>query len=77
MKQITLAIILGLLLVGCGNSRTECEPSRFGIIDRGADYNVIVDRDTGIEYLITTHGITCLLDHDGKPFVANGWRDYD
>ena len=37
-----------------------------------------VDTETGVCYLETgTGGICVLVDHNGKPFVANGWRDYD
>ena len=46
----------------------------------GNDYflHTYIDTETGICYAVTTKGGICvMLDHDGKPYVANGWRDYD
>jgi hypothetical protein len=43
-----------------------------GLID---SYKVIVDMETGVNYLYTTNllgvGITVLLDSDGKPVITN------
>lgn len=39
--------------------------------------SIYVDTETGICYLHGSGAYTLMLDHDGMPFVANGWRDYD
>lgn len=81
-----LAIILIVLLIisGCGKAEPapyyfyEGESPRFTVIERGTDYAITVDTQTGVEYLMTNHGnVTVLVDKDGKPLLANGWRDYE
>lgn len=41
----------------------------------GVQYMVIVDRDTGVNYLLTQNGygggLTPLLDRDGRPVVTS------
>ena len=32
---------------------------------------VIVDRETGVNYLLTSYGVTVMLDRDGKPLVTS------
>ena len=71
------------LLNGCGRSDgsklyfTEGESARFKTIERQAWYFIAVDTDTGVEYLGTADGhMTVLIDHEGNPVIANGWRDY-
>ncbi|MBQ7121629.1 MAG: xylan 1,4-beta-xylosidase [Clostridia bacterium] len=32
---------------------------------------VIVDKETGVNYLLTSYGITVMLDRDGKPLVTS------
>lgn len=78
-----LAIILIVLLIiaGCGKSDekyyfTEEGSPRFTVIERGADYTIAVDTQTGVEYLWTEKGnVITLIDHEGRPYLANGWRD--
>lgn len=81
-----LAIILIVLLIisGCGKAEPapyyfyEGESPRFTVIERGTDYTIAVDTQTGVEYLWTQKGnVTTLINHEGKPYLANGWRDYD
>ena len=56
-------------------------PSRFRIEAGGTGIGValVTDRDTGVQYLMNTHtgSFTVLIDKDGNPYLANGWRDYD
>lgn len=56
-------------------------PNRFRIEAGGSSVGValVTDRDTGVQYLMNTHSgtFTVLIDKDGKPYLANGWRDYD
>ena len=38
---------------------------------------VWIDTETGVCYCGANGKLTMMVDHDGKPFIANGWRDYD
>lgn len=38
---------------------------------------VWIDKETGVCYCGANGKLTMMVDHDGKPFVANGWRDYN
>ena len=56
-------------------------PERF-IVESGGNYiglELVTDRETGVQYLYNIHSgiFTVLVDHDGKPYIANGWRDSD
>ena len=37
---------------------------------------VWIDTETGVCYCGANGHLTVMVDHDGKPFVANGWRDF-
>ncbi len=37
---------------------------------QGFNFSVLVDRQTGVNYLMASTGITPLLDADGKPIVT-------
>lgn len=54
-------------------------PNRFRIEAGGSSVGValVTDRDTGVQYLMNTHTGTCtvLVDKEGRPWLANGWRD--
>lgn len=56
-------------------------PNRFRIESGGTSIGValVTDRETGVQYLMNTSSgeITVLVDKDGKPYLANGWRDYE
>jgi len=79
-------MIMGAAMTGCGNSilkRADAfdDPTRFRVEAGGNSIGValVTDRDTGVQYLMNTHNGTfvVLIDKDGKPYLANGWRDYD
>ena len=36
---------------------------------------VIVDKETGVNYICTSYGITALLDRDGKPVVTSTYNE--
>ena len=89
LSFILLVFIVGGLLVGCTNNQIEATTktgtplgyNRFQII--AGDYGVeaiIVDTETGVEYLWERRGyaggLTVLIGHDGKPLIANGYGDY-
>lgn len=42
----------------------------------GKQVGVWIDTETGVCYCGSNEKLTVMVDHDGKPFVANGWRDY-
>ena len=82
---IVFLIAMTVILVRTAVGRTKADafdnPNRFRIEAGGSSVGValVTDRDTGVQYLMNTHTGTCtvLVDKDGKPIVANGWRDYE
>ena len=74
------AVVMTVLLFGCGASR-ETTTARFRVTDDGDTFWTIyriVDTETGVQYISVPNGGTCVIvDRDGKPLIANGWRDYD
>ena len=56
-------------------------PTRFRIEAGGSSIGValVTDRETGVQYLMNTNTgtITVLVDKEGNPYLANGWRDYE
>jgi len=84
-RTIIITALAALILSGCGNTIKGADafddPERFRIESGGSSIGValVTDRDTGVQYLMNTHTgtFTVLVDKDGKPWLANGWRDYD
>lgn len=80
---IALSISVAVVLSACGRTRPDAfdNPNRFRIEAGGNSVGValVTDRDTGVQYLMNTHtgAFTVLIDKDGKPYLANGWRNYD
>ena len=78
---IALSVSVAVLLAGCGRVKADAfdNPNRFRIEAGGSSVGValVTDRDTGVQYLMNTHtgDFTVLVDKDGKPYLANGWRD--
>ena len=84
----TLFVFIIGSLVGCGShveatteTGTPLGYNRFQIVE--GDYGseaIIVDTETGVEYLWEHHGyaggLTLLVDYNGKPLIAEGFRDY-
>ena len=83
-RTIIITALAALILSGCGNTIKGADafddPERFRIESGGSSIGValVTDRDTGVQYLMNTHTgtFTVLVDKDGKPWLANGWRDY-
>lgn len=87
MKQIVsliLALLIAATIVGCG---VEKEPLMYqgrmkyaGIssLDRGSrSGHIWIDTETGVCYIESFNGVfTVMVDREGKPFIANGWRDW-
>ena len=87
MKKIVVAMLCGLFLVGCGNrSMTPAEESnamrvedfrqRFIFVD-GGTRALLIDKETGVQYLCIGNDIQVIVDKSGLPHIANGWRDKD
>ena len=78
---IVMTVILVRTAVGRAKADAFDNPNRFRIEAGGSSVGValVTDRDTGVQYLMNTHSgtFTVLIDKDGKPYLANGWRDYD
>ena len=82
---IVFLIAMTVILVRTAVGRTKADafdnPNRFRIEAGGNSVGValVTDRETGVQYLLNTHSgtFTVLIDKDGKPYLANGWRDYD
>lgn len=78
---VIAAAMLFILLAVSGCSRSERKPlvyegrMQFAGIS-GSSLEVWIDTQTGICYLTSPDGIEVMVDHEGKPFIANGWRDY-
>ena len=72
MKKIIAAALLAvLILAGCGR-----EDRRLRTVESNSSYHIYVDTETGVCYVSQGFGMTVLLDHNGKPYIANGWRDW-
>ena len=84
-KQLALAAAMLcalLLLVGCGTmSRDESATlqevgDRFEKVSTFAGTYIIIDNETGVQYLYVQHeyggGLTVLVDADGKPMLKEG-----
>ena len=86
-RTLIIAAAAAAALMGCGKEslieRADAfdNPNRFRIESGGSSIGValVTDRDTGVQYLMNTHTgtFTVLVDKDGKPWLANGWRDYE
>lgn len=37
---------------------------------KAVDYDLIIDKDTGVQYLVTDDGVTVLMNPDGTPVVT-------
>lgn len=78
MKNRITAVLWAVLmiapLVGCG-AADDTRPERMRI-ERYDEYRIYTDRDSGVQYLSRGESLVVIVDRDGKPLIANGWRDY-
>jgi hypothetical protein len=91
ISLILISIVIALFFNGCSScsyekleahapNGKELEHDRFHIVE--GDYGseaILVDTETGVEYLWKRHGyaggLTVLVDRDGKPLRAPGFKD--
>ena len=70
--------VFGVLCAVEGCSEGELVPSSDRFDSHGAACHVIVDRETGVQYLYAYRnggvGMTVLVDADGKPLLAEGYE---
>ncbi len=76
--MIALGVVIALLLTGCDSDRAPRQyDGRMKIIGGDTFTTIYVDKETGVCYLAARQGVTLMVNADGSPFVANGWRDYE
>lgn len=73
-KTLLAMMLVGLLLVACGNTMEPVEKKQVRFYKVNTDMHhtwLIVDRNTGVQYLYTgTRGaMTVLVDKEGKPLT--------
>lgn len=74
MKKVILIILaVVFILTGCRSETSK----RMRCIESGWTYDIYLDTNTGICYLKSGSDYVVMVDHDGMPYVENGWRDYD
>ena len=72
-RIIILLLIIIPLVVGCGASKDV--GGRIEVVSRGLTWVVLVDTETGVEYITCDHGGTCMLvDADGRPLIADRYK---
>lgn len=87
IRALIIAAAAAAALMGCGKEslieRADAfdNPSRFRVEAGGSAVGIalVTDRETGVQYLMNIHTGTCtvLVDKEGRPWLANGWRDYE
>ena len=73
---VILLIVLAYIGYRKNDSRKEIN-IRMKLVETGSDYKIYVDTNTGLCYLFSGKEPVIMLDHDGSPYVENGWRDYE
>lgn len=75
MKKRILALLIALLIVPgvCGCDRA---PKQYDNRMKYAGGHVWIDTETGVCYLEGRTAVTVMVEQDGTPYIANGWRDY-
>lgn len=74
---ILLALVMAVLLCGCGNTGYPIKKhhdKRFLFVERYRDCLIYVDTETGVKYANYDGCMTVLLDGYGNPLV---WEGYD
>lgn len=73
---VTVALIFVAFAAGCSGATEEHEHGRFSVSDDACRTSVIVDTETGVQYLCVRVcngvSVTPLLDKWGFPLLADG-----
>lgn len=84
MKKIMISVLAVFMLAslsGCARTKTNedniQETSRFVIIEDGATWNVVYDKETKVMYTVSSGVYNCgsftmMVDSDGKPLIYKG-----
>ena len=77
MAAATVALIFVALAAGCSGATEEHGQERFGVSDDACSTSVIVDVETGVQYLCVrvydnSVSVTPLIDQWGFPLLADG-----
>jgi len=84
MKKIMISALAMLMLFGlsgCATTKAKKEDvqetSRFVIVEEGASWNVVYDKETKVMYTVSAGGYNCgnftmLVDSDCKPLIYKG-----
>ena len=84
MKKILISVLAVFMLVGlsgCARTKTNeyniQETSRFVIVEDGATWNVVYDKETKVMYAVSSGLYNCgnfvmMVDSDGKPLIYKG-----
>ena len=75
IAALFVILLVLLFLTGCASEEIS-RPNRMRI-ERYDEYRIMVDLETGVQYLSRGDSLCVLVDKDGKPYLANGWRDYE
>ena len=76
---VTVALIFVAFAAGCSGATEEHGQERFSVSDDACSTSVIVDAETGVQYLcVRVYGnsvsVTPLLDKWGFPMLADGYQ---
>ena len=81
---ILVLLLMVMWLSGCGKEEPPMQyKDRMKFAGWSYAYSpskqigVWIDTETGVCYCGANGKLTMMVDHDGRPFIANGWRDYD
>lgn len=84
MLIVVVLIIIVAVCSGCGKIEPPYQYSnrmKYAGASPNSELNLYVwiDTETGVCYVGNGKGstLTVLVDHDGRPYIANGWRDYN
>lgn len=93
MRSVAIALLIAIIgavvisATGCGPTVTydadaaTLDGGRVQLVERKFPLSVYMDTETGVCYLAIKdaegNAICVMVNQDGSPYVANGWRDYD